>query len=47
MIPISFDVTKRPIGGPLFHIFRCSIDGQRIPCPSIVTIVIDLSIETL
>jgi len=47
MIPIIFDVTKRPIGAPLFHIFRCSIDGQRMRCPSIVTIVIDLSIEAL
>lgn len=47
MISIIFDVTKRSIDAPLFHIFRCNIDEQRMRCPSIVTIVIDLSIEAL
>jgi len=28
IILIIFDVTKRPIGAPLFPIFRYSIDGR-------------------
>ena len=42
MIPIIFDVTDRSVRATLFYISRCSIDGQRTPCPSIVTTVIDL-----